>query len=82
MNLTQGAIKQSLVNRLKQLRRSPRDRTSVTQSEKKVVEPKLKKPSANSLFDVPPLPPGEDEVSLRRHVQVSTSKYTVCFLQV
>ena len=39
-------------------------------------EPKLKKPSGNNLYELPPIPPGEDEESLRRRAQKLVPEYT------
>ena len=36
----------------------------------------MKKPSVNDLYKLPPIPPGEDEESLRRHAQKLVPEYT------
>lgn len=74
--LIQGAIIESLKGRFKELRRPKRNRNSHDKDEVKKAVPKLNKPCVNSLYDLPPIPPGEDEESLQRHAQKLVPEYT------
>ena len=63
---------ESLINRFKEFRRPPRDRSKVDST---TATPALRvlpqqKPPLQSLMETPPVPPGEDQASFRRHNHV------------
>lgn len=67
----QGAIVQSLINRFKEFRRPPRDRSKVgvipSKPPSHVIQ---RKPPIESLMEMPAIPAGEDHTSFKRHNQI------------
>lgn len=72
----QSSVKQSLMNRFKELRRTPKERApSSGESSKKIVPQKRKSPGLDSILKPPEIPPGEDETSFKRHNKVLQMEY-------
>lgn len=66
--LLKGAIVQSLINRFKEFRRPPRDRSKVEVKQPSHVI--KRKPPIETLMEMPAIPAGEDQTSFKRHNQI------------